>query len=127
MESILNFFSEYLSRGDFMELFAANKNMNIFIGLSLFTFCIKLLQNMGYNFLPKKFTKFFFFFLWQRQISGPLLFHKVSANVNPVFYSWKDNIICLTYAYITIGKLSLFLKIPAVLLKDESHHPLQTP
>lgn len=63
MESILNFFSEYLSRGDFMELFAANKNMNIFIGLSLFTFCIKLLQNMGYNFLPKKITNFFSFSL----------------------------------------------------------------
>lgn len=43
MEGILNFFSEYLSRGNFMELFAANKSINISLGFSLLAFCITLL------------------------------------------------------------------------------------
>lgn len=60
MESILNFFSEYLSRGDFMELFAANININTY----LFTFLYKITPKYRLRFFAKKFKTFFFFFLF---------------------------------------------------------------
>lgn len=99
MESILNFFRECLSRGDFIELFAANKKKTyISPDFSMFTFLYKITLKHKVGFLKKFFQNFLLFFLWQIQISGPFLFQKVSAKINPVFYSRKDNFICLTYA-----------------------------
>lgn len=97
MEFILNFLSEYLSKGDFIELFAANENINISLGFSSVHILYKITLKYRLQFFTKNFYSFFFLFLCQRQIWGPFLFHKVSAKVNPVFYSWKANFLCLTY------------------------------